>query len=255
MEAKDFFIKTGLYQLINFDNSTNQELIESIVSFSGTIDIFCPECDKISTYKCDYEHFFNFETILKQEIYKIVFLCTRDYNHKLIIYYRVTPSGFEKIGQYPSIASLESNVIAKYKSILKKDYIEFSKAIGLYSHGIGIGSFVYLRRIFENLIHETYSAHIKDLSIKTEDFFNLRMDERIKLLKEYLPEFLVKNNKIYGILSKAIHSLSEIECLAIFDPIKTGIELILDQKLELVERHKKELEAEKIIQGIAGKIK
>ena len=44
--------------------------------------------------------------------------------------------------------------IAKYKAVLGTQYREFSKAIGLFAHGIGIGSFVYLRRIIENLVFD-----------------------------------------------------------------------------------------------------
>jgi len=35
--------------------------------------------------------------------------------------------------------------------------MELSTAIGLYSHGVGIGSLIYLRRVFEFLIDEAYN--------------------------------------------------------------------------------------------------
>jgi hypothetical protein len=63
------------------------------------------------------------------------------------------------------------------------------------------------------------------------------MDEKIELLKLHLPEFLVQNRKLYGILSKGVHELSERECLEYFDSVKVGVELILDEKLE---QHKKQ---------------
>lgn len=40
-------------------------------------------------------------------------------------------------------------------------------------------------------------------------------------------------------MSKGIHSLSEHECLAAFEPVKLGIELICDEKLVALERDKK----------------
>ena len=51
------------------------------------------------------------------------------------------------------------------------------------------------------------------------------------MLKDVLPTFLVNNVSIYSILSKGIHELEEDECLVCFPIIKTGIELILDEKL------------------------
>ncbi|MGE7954793.1 hypothetical protein [Lysinibacillus xylanilyticus] len=57
------------------------------------------------------------------------------------------------------------------------------------------------------------------------------MDDKIKLLQNKLPEVLIENRAVYGIMSKGIHELSEDECLALFPDVKLGIELILDEKL------------------------
>lgn len=62
------------------------------------------------------------------------------------------------------------------------------------------------------------------------------MDEKIEILSEFLPDFLVEHKHLYGILSKGVHELSEEECLENFDIVKTGIELILD---EVIEKKKK----------------
>jgi hypothetical protein len=65
----------------------------------------------------------------------------------------------EKMGQYPSLADLVTAEIRKYRKFLGADaHREFSRAIGLAAHGVGIGSFIYLRRILENLIEEAHQA-------------------------------------------------------------------------------------------------
>ena len=64
------------------------------------------------------------------------------------------------------------------------------------------------------------------------------MPEKIKLLADYLPEFMVQHAGIYGILSKGIHELTEDECLTYFTTIKAGIKLILDE--EIARREKAE---------------
>jgi hypothetical protein len=69
-----------------------------------------------------------------------------------------------------------------------------------------------------------------------------------------LPEFLVKNSAIYGILSKGIHELSEQDCLEIFPAVKLGIELILDDKIKLQEQIEKEKTGSDLISKIAQKI-
>lgn len=65
------------------------------------------------------------------------------------------------------------------------------------------------------------------------------MAEKIQMLKNELPPFLVEHPKIYSILSKGIHELSESDCLKNFETLKLGTELILDQRLEAKEREDK----------------
>ena len=121
---------------------------------------------------------------------------------------------------------------------------------------MGIGSFVYIRRIFENLIdqaHNLAKSEIKDFS---EDIYlNSRMDKKIIMLKDFLPVFLVENRILYAILSKGIHELSEEECLLYFDTVKIGIEQILDEKYIQNERASKIKESEKAINILHSKLK
>jgi hypothetical protein len=69
------------------------------------------------------------------------------------------------------------------------------------------------------------------------------MNEKIEILKTELPDFLVEHKEIYGILSKGVHELQEQECLLHFNPIKTGIEMILDDKIIEYEKAAKRAKA------------
>jgi hypothetical protein len=60
------------------------------------------------------------------------------------------------------------------------------------------------------------------------------MEEKIVLLRSHLPAFLLKNKSIYSILSNGIHELTESECLSYFEPLRVGIALILDERMEQV---------------------
>jgi hypothetical protein len=146
-----------------------------------------------------------------------------------------------KIGQYPSLATLDNADLQKYKKVLENErFKEFSKGIGLASHGVGIGSFVYLRRVFEFLIEESHLQAKKEKGNWNEDEYNRsKMNDKIKLLKDYLPLFLVKNREIYGILSKGIHELNEVKCLEMFPNVRVAIEIILDEKIAAKERESK----------------
>jgi hypothetical protein len=124
----------------------------------------------------------------------------------------------------------------------------------LAANGVGIGSFVYLRRIFEDLVGEAYLEGLKEGKI-TKDQYKGRVDDKIELLKAYLPDFLVKHKQIYSILSLGIHELSEDVCLQHFEAVKAGIELILDEKLVKKEKALKLEEASKKISAIAQQLK
>ncbi len=81
------------------------------------------------------------------------------------------------------------------------------------------------------------------------------MDDKIKMVENYLPKFLVDNRKIYGILSAGIHELNEEECLGFFSIMRESIELILEQKLKEKEMENRIANAQKAINSINAKIK
>jgi len=91
--------------------------------------------------------------------------------------------------------------------------------------------------------------------VEEDAFVRMRMDEKIGALKDYLPKTLVEIKQIYGILSKGIHELSEKECLAYFDAMRTGIEIILDDKLEQRKREEKRAKAIAQVSTISGVLK
>ena len=144
---------------------------------------------------------------------------------------------FIKIGQDVQLMEFESWKVKNYRNVLSKEkQKELIRAIGLASHGVGIGSFVYLRRIFEDLIEEAHLLAKSNANWNDEEYLRFRMADKITSLKEYLPDFLVRNKAIYSILSKGIHELSEQLCLTYFDTILLGIERILEAKLELIKQ-------------------
>ncbi len=183
--------------------------------------------------------------------------CVRD-GHILTYYfhYDKDTNKFMKVGQFPSVADFQIQDLKKYRNVLPKEKLrEFSKAVGLAANGVGIGSFVYLRRIFEDLILKASLVAVEENKLDPEVFRKERMDGKIMLLNDYLPAFLVQNKALYSILSLGIHSLSEDECLMHFDAIKVGIELILDEELAKVQRANKLKEANQKIESVNQSLK
>lgn len=160
-----------------------------------------------------------------------------------------------KIGQFPSVADFHISEIKQYKKLLSNDKLkEFTKAIGLAANGVGIGSFVYLRRIFEHLILEAFNKAKSEGEISEADFQKARMDTKIDLLHSFLPSFLVDNKAMYSILSIGIHELDEQTCLAHFDTLRVGIEIILDEKLEEFKKKEKIEMAKQKLARLKGQI-
>jgi hypothetical protein len=57
--------------------------------------------------------------------------------------------------------------------------------MGLAAHNVGIGSFVYLRRIFERLIIKRYTDFKETEGWNDEDFYKLRMAEKVEFLERF----------------------------------------------------------------------
>ncbi len=134
----------------------------------------------------------------------------------------------------------------------KNTFRELTTAIGLSAHGVGVGSFVYLRRIFEGLVEEAHLTALAGTEWDEERYGKAKMGDKIALLSAFLPPFLVANKSMYGILSKGIHELSEDECLAAFPVVKIGIEIILDAKIQATAERKKLATAQLAIQKLAS---
>ena len=162
-----------------------------------------------------------------------------------------------KVGQYPSVADFHIGQVRKYGKILPKDKMrEFTKAIGLAANGVGIGSFVYLRRIFEHLVFEAFEvAKSSNKEFDIEGFKTARMNEKIQMLYGFLPDFLIENHTIYGILSKGIHELSEEDCKKYFTILRESIEMILDEKLEAHQKELKKASIKQTLSQIVGQLK
>jgi hypothetical protein len=191
------------------------------------------------------------------EPWYVTFRCGRYGDEiELMLLLNAKDKSIMKVGQYPTIADMHKAQIKQYKSVLSNDEMkEFTRAIGLAASGVGIGSFVYLRRIFENLIEEAYKQALSNGDVEEDVFMRMRMDEKIGVLKDYLPKTLVEIKQIYGILSKGIHELSEKECLSYFNAMRMGIEIILDDKLEQRKREEKRARAIAQVSTISGELK
>lgn len=151
----------------------------------------------------------------------------------------------EKVGQYPSMADLQMFDIEKYKTVLNKEaFRDFRTALGLYASGVGCGSFVYLRRIFEGLVIEAEAVASEMDGWDAEEYRNRDFNKKIEYLEAFgqklIPDELATvKTKIYGVLSCGVHGSSDQECIELFPAMKYVIEELLDHKIAKKEREEK----------------
>ena len=106
---------------------------------------------------------------------------------------------------------------------------ELRRAIGLHAQGIGVGSYVYLRRVFERILEKAKQQAQTDAILDLSNYDGMRVPEKIKLLKDYLPDMITSNPAIYSIVSKGIHQLTEEDCIKYFPVLQDSILIILNQ--------------------------
>lgn len=272
--VQDLLLHTPLYHKEKLDQSDHGKLFD-LKFFRGTIDCYCSGCNAISTFKGSAEELEiknykipNFSVFLNRyrtlysiidkellnQIYFIETQCTRNNEHKAIFAFKITANTIEKIGQYPSPSAFARIQLEKYNVILSANqYEEFTRAVDLASQQVGIGAFVYLVRIFKNLIEACHKTVLKNENWDENLYFNGNMAEKIDLLKTELPKFIFEQKTVFDTLNRGVEELTEAECLKFFAILKVGIELMLDSQLEALERKRKEEEVSGVLKVLKGK--
>lgn len=219
---------------------------------SGSVDAYCPSCKRLSVFRVQTRRSFGIATDEPEKIksYGLIAVhakCVRQNpegftdkcEHDLHVLFHRSGDQLVKIGLYPAKADMDFGLLDDPHKELPPDLrTELGTAIGLSSHGVGIGAFVYLRRIFERLVHDSYEVALAAGEVEQKNYQNARMSEKILLLAEHLPSRLVQSANLYGVLSKGIHELSEEECRKNFPLVRQAINLILSQRHEEREYEK-----------------
>ncbi|SHI83190.1 hypothetical protein SAMN05444000_103174 [Shimia gijangensis] len=245
-ELKSFeqlFFELPPYSQVGLHDHFNVKKFHGLPRSTVKIDGHCPFCSRDSTFVVGFESLAHLSTVDIDNWCRFdekSLVCARNDAHVLNYFFFRDGLNVQKVGQYPSLADVSNNEVAVYRKGMKKlDANEFHKAIGLAAHGVGVGSFVYLRRVFERLVYGRFEEFKEAEGWKDESFYGVRMEDKIALLEDHLPEFLIENRKIYSILSVGVHELDEKLCLSWFDVMKHSIIIILEddkKKKEELER-------------------
>ncbi len=245
---EDLFLKVPLFEKIEI-NEENMNLICSLQSTrTKVINIPCNKCNRKTTFNVEVAHVdgiqfsysgpvLNYPPAVKSYTMK----CLVD-NTTYLALFKFNGNKVVKIAEYPESIKINNYKSNRYLKLLGEEKeIELKLSKILHSKCLGIGAMTYLRRIYEHIISEAHNkAKLKN---NNKELYEERtkMSEKIDLLgTDYLPEIMVNNKEIYGILSKGIHELSEKECIENFPILFNSIEVILETKLmkDLEEKRK-----------------
>ena len=236
----------------------NKTYLKKLRGEQVQFDAFCVVCGSMSIFKDHVNRgtggVRSPDWMLSAGQFEITVHCQRA-GHTYTFLFDYRDGKLTKFGQLPSLEDIAGSDIRKYAPLLRDGYFgELKRATGLASHGIGIGSFVYLRRIFEKLISDHHSA-LEKSGHGVEGFSTLRMDEKIGALKGVLPPALVKNKATYSILSSGIHALDEETCRRYFPVVRAAIIEILEQDLRAREEKNAAQALEAEIAKLASEVK
>ncbi len=223
-------------------------LNKRISDFDERVELFCVKCKTRRIFSPDsgvyidtikiHNTQFPTETIRnKLSLFK-TFRCSSSTDHQIFYGFLVDGGDIIKIAEYPSKFDTVSDRFNKYKNIFKAEKLkELAKAAQLESHGYAIAAFLYYRRIFEDIVLQTFSnATIKN-KLPEKEYRKQRMKDKIKYVENFLPEYFNENSHIYGILSKGVHELQEKECQHYLPVVKAIIFYSLDEAVD--ERNQK----------------
>lgn len=245
------------------------EAVDSFLQFleqvSFTFDSYCTGCKREATFRRLGDvlskpppsvHQSGFRAPAAMQPGQVVrATCTRDPQHVYRFYFDRYRDGIAKVGQTPSLADILSNDLKQFRPLLEPlDRTELEQATRLHSVGAEIGAFVYLRRIFERII-ERHRVEYEKVHGSIAAYDGMRMEDKVLALRDVLPVQVVQNRKVYGILSKAIHALTEEESANFHDIMRAAIIEILQSDLHARQRAESARKLQDAIATAAGQLK
>lgn len=260
----DLLQNKGIYSSCDISFDDYKSSFYHQVKELRSMDLFCPHCNEEKTFVYDsYECIDLFGAYMvnnSNNTYSsyrysmaVSFKCpTCDEIIAFFLYFN--KDRLIKIGQYPSLMDINRNEINKYKKLklIDEEYVdELKKAEVCASESYYVAAFLYMRRVFENLVSNIFKQNQEDIKISNEDFNKKHLSEKIELLKPYLAIDEAVYNPLYQLLSEGVHGLSEDECSSYYEELK----YILLDILEEQESQKRKKESRKKFLDFASKRK
>lgn len=251
----DLLLHKGLYSFIQVEDETQREAERQIREAAvGTYDCYCTTCGQVTPFIVQGIGVVNAGGGLRQgnalahppSVFALRSVCQRDLTTYLYAFQKVADR-LVKIGQLPSMADISFGEIKGIdKGLEPADRKELGTALGLFAHDAAAGAFVYLRRVFERMIDRAHERHADPI----DGFNQMRMDEKIAAIENALPERVVTNRRVFAVLSRGVHELTDEQCKALFPLVKAVVFQMLEQEEHQRRKEANEKETDAALQAV-----
>ena len=237
----DLLLSKGLYHAIDTATEVGERVLYELrEAVTVSFDTYCAGCRQQATFRIQTQNVAtrsiggrHRENVIPPALFGVRAVCQRKF-HVYTYIFTMLDKKLIKIGQLPSLADISHGELRGIdKSLDAVDRRELGKALGLHAHDTALGAFVYLRRVFERMVHRAHDRQ-SAAGHPVEGFDGMRMDERIAALKDELPEKVVQNSAVFLVLSVGLHELTEQQCAQYFPVLKAVLFQMLEQ-----EEHKR----------------
>lgn len=204
-------------------------------------------------------------TSIKSKTHQITFQCAKCKTYSIHFYIAfkssqrsvkgkselIIETKVQKVGQLPPLESTVDVAIEKWLS--ETDLDLYKKGLRSETHGFGIGSFSYFRRIVENNAQKilegvSESTDSDDLKLAISEALKKHTaTDRLELVKDHAPaSFAVDGQNVftilYSALSSGIHGKSDEDCLSVATSIRVCLSFLI-QKIAISQQEQAKLKA------------
>jgi len=256
----DWLLNLPLYSPVTIDSPTSPT-VRAILTYVSIIDFYCPFCKKYTPFqgllstetqnsivseRMAVKGFGVTAGFWQQKKFSKELACKRA-EHKVTFHFQIEDGKLLKVGQYPSIAEINFGEALDFAEALGEQRArDLNKAIELAGLGAGLGAYIYLKKVFLSLLEDAHQkAKLKKSSSKHWDeacYSNAAISDKVKLLSLHMPSIIVQHPEYYAILDRNLDQLSDQECLNRFNPLKTAVLVIADERLAAITRSRRLIE-------------
>jgi hypothetical protein len=210
---------------------------------NGALDVWCPECERLSVYRVEsgYGRDELAQKLSVKTWFTVEARCTRDHrtlgtggrcDGRLVVLFARDGKFACKAGIHPpkttlDLAGLDAAVTGELDAALRED---LGRAVSLRAHGVGAGSFVYLRRVLAGLLEQAHRRAAAAPGWNESRYQKTGGAERVRLLAAELPPRVAETAPLFAILDRGADQLTEAECHAHFDLLFQAITILLRER-------------------------